>query len=103
METFSEIGMVAQVSAIQSVMDQPSRSSCDPSTLPDHLQELLDQTSQDLDGSQRGRLASTLLQFVDLFPVPGSALTGHTDGAYHRHRAQYADPLCPSPDVSSEY
>ena len=43
-EPFSEIGMVVQVSAIQSVMDQPSRSSCDPSTLPVHLQELLDQT-----------------------------------------------------------
>ena len=41
-EPFSEIGMVAQVSAIQPVMDQPSRSSCDPSTLPDHLQGLLD-------------------------------------------------------------
>ena len=56
------IGMVAQVSAIQPVMDQPLRSSCDPSTLPDHLQGLLDQTSQDLDGSQRGQLASTLQQ-----------------------------------------
>ena len=78
-DPFSEIGIVAQVSAIQPVMDQPSRSSCDPLTLPDHLQGLLDQTSQDLDGSQRGQLASTLLQFVDLFPVPGSALTGHTD------------------------
>ena len=29
-EPFSEIGMVAQVSAIQPVMDQPSRPSCDP-------------------------------------------------------------------------
>ena len=46
-EPFSEIGMVAQVSAIQPVMDRPSRSSCDPLTLPDHLQGLLDQTSQD--------------------------------------------------------
>ena len=82
-EPFSEIGMVAQVSAIQPVMDQPSRSSCDPSTLPDHLQGLLDQTSQDLDGSQRGQVASTLLQFFDLFPVPGSTLTGHTDAVGH--------------------
>ena len=45
--------------------------------LPDHLQGLLDQTSHDLDGSQ------TLLQFVDLFPVPGSALTSHTDAVEH--------------------
>ena len=82
-EPFSEIGMVAQVSAIQSVMDRPSRPSCEPLMLPDHLQGLLDQTSHDLDDSQRGQLASTLLQFVDLFPVPGSTLTGHTDAVEH--------------------
>ena len=82
-EPFSEIGMIAQVSAIQPVMDQPSRTSCDPSMLPDHLQRLLDLTSQELDNFQRGQLASTLLQFVDLFPVPGSALTGHTDAVEH--------------------
>ena len=28
-------------------------------------------------------MASTLLQFVDLFPVPGSALTGRTDAVEH--------------------
>ena len=82
-EPFSEIGMIAQVSAIQPVMDQPSWTSCYPSMLPDHLQRLLDLTSQDLDNFQRGQLASTLLQFVDLFPVPGSALTGHTDAVEH--------------------
>ena len=83
-EPFSEIGMVAQVSAIQSVLERHSRPSCDPLMLPDHLQGLLDQTSHDLDDSQRGQLASTLLQFfVDLFPVPGSALTGHTDAVEH--------------------
>ena len=60
-ESFSEIGMIAQASAIQPVMDQPSRPSCDPSMLPDHLQRLLDLTSQDLDNFQRGQLASTLL------------------------------------------
>ena len=92
-EPFSEIGMVAQVSAIQPVMDQPSRSSCDPSTLPDHLQGLLDQTSKDLDGSQRGQLASTLLQFVDLFPVPGSALTGHTDAVEHTIDTGHSTPI----------
>ena len=36
-EPFSEIGMIAQVSAIQPVMHQPSRPSCDPSMLPEHL------------------------------------------------------------------
>ena len=52
-EPFSEIGMIAQVSAIQPVMDQSSRPSCDPSVLPDHLRGLLDLTSHDLDNSQR--------------------------------------------------
>ena len=37
-EPFSEIGMIAQAYAIQPVMDQPSRPSCDPLMLPDHLQ-----------------------------------------------------------------
>ena len=37
-EPFSEIGMVDQVSAIQLVMDRPSRPSCDPLMLLDHLQ-----------------------------------------------------------------
>ena len=82
-EPFSEIGMIAQVSAIQPVMCQPSRPGCDPSMLPEHLRGLLDRTSNNLDDSQRGQLANTLLQFVDLFPVPGSALTGHTDAVEH--------------------
>ena len=40
-EPFSEIGMIAQVSAIQPVMSQTSRPSCDPSILPEHLRGLL--------------------------------------------------------------
>ena len=82
-EPFSEVGMIAQVSAIQPVMDQPSRASCDPLMLPDHLQSMLDLTSKGLDSVQRGQLANTLLQFVDLFPVPGAVLTGHTDAVEH--------------------
>ena len=46
-EPFSEIGMIAQVSAIQPVMCQPSRPVCDPSMLPEHLRGLLDRTSND--------------------------------------------------------
>ena len=92
-EPFSEIGMIAQVSAIQPVMDQPSRASCDPSMLPDHLQRLLYLTSQDLDDVQRGKLANTLLQFVDLFPVPGSALTGHTDAVEHTIDTRTSAPI----------
>ena len=55
-EPFSEIGMIAQVTAIQ---------------------DLLGRTSEGLVDLQRNRLAETLLEFVDLFP--GSALTGHTE------------------------
>ena len=47
--------------------------------LPEHLRGLLDRTSHDLDDLQRGQLAETLHEFVDLFPVPGSTLTCHTD------------------------
>ena len=102
-EPFSEIGMIAQVSAIQPVMDQPSRTSCDPSMLPDHLQRLLDLTSKDLDNVQRGQLASTLLQFVDLFPVPGSALTGHTNAVEHIIDTGTSAPIrCAPPRMSPQ-
>ena len=82
-EPFSEIGMIAQVTAIQPVMEQSSRSPVDPSMLPEHLRDLLDRTSEGLGDLQRGRLTETLLEFVDLFPVPGSALTGHTEAVEH--------------------
>ena len=76
-------GMIAQVSAIQPVMDQPLRASCDLLMLPDHLQSMQDLSSESLDSVQKGQLANTLLQFGDLFPVPGCALTGHTDAVEH--------------------
>ena len=82
-ELFSEIGMIAQETAIQPVMNQPSHSSFDPSMLPEHIKDLLDRASDDLEDIQRGQLAETLLEFVYLFPVPGSTLTGHTDAVEH--------------------
>ena len=82
-EPFSEIGMIAQVSAIQPTMDKLPHPSCDPLTLPEHLQGLLERTSSDLDNLPKSQLANTLLEFVDLFPIPGSALTGHTDAVEH--------------------
>ena len=75
--------MIAQVSAIQPTMNKLRHTSCDLATLPEHLQELLRRTSGDLDSAQKNQLASTLLEFVDLFPIPGSALTGHTDAVEH--------------------
>ena len=82
-EPFSEIGMIAQVSAIQPTMDRRPHPSCDPLTLPEHLQGLLERASSDLDSLQKSQLANTLLKFVDLFPILGSALTGHTEAVEH--------------------
>ena len=42
--------------------------------LPLHLRDLVDQTSGDLDGDQRRRLAEVLLEYADIFPIPGSHL-----------------------------
>ena len=75
--------MVAQISAIQSATEHLCRPSCSSDSLPTHLHDLLDQTSRDLDGTQQRHLASVLLQFSDLYPVPGSTLTGHTDAVEH--------------------
>ena len=44
---------------------------------------LIDQTCRDLDLAQRCRLAAVLLKYSDIFPVPGSPLTGHTDAVEH--------------------
>ena len=63
--------MIAQVSAIQPTMDRLSHPSCDPVTLPEHLHGLLERASSDLDNLQKSQLASTLLEFVDLYPKTG--------------------------------
>ena len=76
-EPFSEVGMVTQVSAIQSVTETMDRPP------PIHLCDLLDQTSRDLDGMQQRQLAGVLLRYSDLCPIPGSTLTGHTDAVEH--------------------
>ena len=47
-EPFSEVGMIAQVSAMQLVMDKPLHASYDTSMLPDHLQDMLNLTSENL-------------------------------------------------------
>ena len=82
-EPFSEVGMVTQVSAIQAVAEDTDRSSHDTGSLPVHLRDLLDQTSRDLDGNQQRQLAGVLLRYTNLFPTPGSTLTGHTDAVEH--------------------
>ena len=68
-EPFSEVGMIAQVSAIQPAMNETSHASCDPATLPEHLQDLLERTSGDLmtDSEASWRYPVAV---CDLFPVP---------------------------------
>ena len=90
---FSEVGMLAQVSAIQSITeprDQPQKTL---NLLPTHLHDLVSQTSQDLDASQQHRLAAILLQYTDLFPAPGSTLTGHTDAVEHEIDTGHSAPI----------
>ena len=102
-EPFSEVGMIAQVSAIQPTMNKRHHTSCDPATLPEHLQDLLERTSGDLDSVQRNQLASALLEFVDLFPTPGSTLTGHTDAVEHNIDTGDSQPVrCAPRRMSSQ-
>ena len=84
MAPFSEVGMIAQVSAIQSITEPLHRPQGDADSLPAHLRDLLDQTSRDLDTTQQRHLADVLLQHSDLFSTPGSTLTGHTDAVEHQ-------------------
>ena len=86
-EPFSEVGMpgmVTQVSAIQSVTETTDRPPCGIESLPIHLRDLLDQTSRHLDDMQQRQLAGVLLRNTDLFPIPGSTWTGHTDAVEHQ-------------------
>ena len=76
---FTEVGMITQVTAIQSVADTPLQPQNTTRTLPRRLQYLVEQTCQDLDPTQSHRLATVLSEYSDIFPVPGAPLTGHTD------------------------
>ena len=80
---FTEVGMITQVTAIQSVAEPPQKSHSTTEALPRHLQDLVEQTCRDLDPTQRHRLATVLSEYSDIFPVPGSPLTGHTDAVEH--------------------
>ena len=90
---FSEVGMIAQVSAIQSITEPLHRPQVDTDSLPAHLHDLLDQTSWDLDITQQRRLADVLLHYSDLFPTPGSTLTGHTDAVEHEIDTGDSSPI----------
>ena len=80
---FMEVGMIIQVKAIQCIAETPQQSHSRTEALPHHLQDLVEQTCQDLDPTQRRRLATVLSEYSDIFPVPGAPLTGHTDAVEH--------------------
>ena len=82
-DPFTEVGMITQVTAIQCVAEPPQQSHSATDALPRHLQDLVEQTCRDLDPAQRRRLAAVLLEYSDIFPVPGAPLTGHTDAVEH--------------------
>ena len=85
--------MIAQVSAIQSITEPFYRPQVDTDSLPAHLRDLLDQTSRDLGITQQRRLADVLLHYSDLFPTPGSTLTGHTDAVEHEIDTGDSSPI----------
>ena len=82
-EPFSEFGMVAQISAIQSITEPQCRASCS-SDSPD---------VSGLDGTQQRQLANVLLQYSDLFPLPGSTPTRHTDAVEHEIDTGHSTPI----------
>ena len=92
-EPFSNVGMVAQISAIQSITEPHCRASCNGDLLPTHLQKLLDQISRDLDSTQQCQLPDALFQYSDLFPVPDSTLTGHTNAVEHEIDTGHNTPI----------
>ena len=74
---FSEVGMMTQASAIQSVSEPLHRPQSDAGSLPVHLRDLLDQTSRDLDVAQQTPTSGCPV--FGPISCPGSPLTGHTD------------------------
>ena len=82
-DPFTEVGMITQVTAVQCVAEPHRQSHTATDALPHHLRDLVEQTSRDLDPTQRRRLATVLLEYLDIFPVPGAPLTGHTDAVEH--------------------
>ena len=81
------------VSAIQSITEPLHRPQVDTDSLPAHLRDLLDQTSRDIDITQKHHLADVLLHYSDLLPIPGLTLTGHTDAVEHEIDTGDSSPI----------
>ena len=104
-EPFSEVGMVTQVSAIQSVTESTDRPPCGVESLPMHLCDFLDQTSRDLDDMQQRQLAGVLLRYFDLLPIYTRININRSHrrgGTYNQYGRWVTYSLCTPPDVTSE-
>ena len=99
---FTEVGMITQVTAIQSVADTPLQSQNTIKALPRHLQDLVEQTCRDLNPTQRHHLATVLSEYSDIFPVPGAPLTGHTDAVEHDINMGDRPPIRCHPKMKKE-
>ena len=90
---FSEVGMIAHLSAIQSITKPLHQPQGDADSLPAHLRDLLDQASQDLDTTQQRQLTDVLLQYSDLYTGVESPLTGHTNTIEHQINTGDSSPM----------
>ena len=62
-----------------------------PVDLPLHLQHLVDYIAGNLDGLHQSQLSAVPQLYTNLFPLPGSKLTDHTDAVQHE-----IDTVCAS-------
>ena len=67
-------------------------SSDSPAKLPDHLQELFDQSKTDLDDTQRQELECLLKEYYDVFMAPDDPL-GSTNLVQHHIDTGDSDPI----------
>ena len=70
---FTEVGMIAQVTAIQSVTDDETRRCGVGGELPLHLRDLVDQTSGDLDGGSETPVGRGFVGICRHLPYSGGA------------------------------
>ena len=88
---FTEVGMITQVTAIQSVADATLQPQGATRTLPRHLQDLVEQTCQDLDSSQ----------YISRTGSPSHRSHG-CGGTRHQYGRPATHTLCTTPHVTPE-
>ena len=72
---FTEVGMITQVTAIQSMADTPLQLQNTTRTLPRHLQDLVEQTCQDMDPTQRHQMYFQSIRIYFQYREPLSPVT----------------------------